>query len=196
VELGAPPSATRNVCRVIDGVVECAASIRLIRDNVVVHEGKLCSSSAFLTGRCMRWIKRIVFVFFVLIAVVSGSIGFVSWRDERSKQAYFNARPIVKSLRESKSRNGPDSAPAKDAFLRRFPIGSDMGDVLGSLAVEGFQCLLTSRLEAAASQVRCSLQENPDLTIVIFPMVWTLYLGFDKANKLEQVRVDQIPIAL
>src|SRR5258705_12404061 len=96
-ELGAPPSATPTsskffkvcnfgkVCRIIDGVVECTASIRLIRDNVVVHEGKLCSSSALLTGRC-------------------------------------------------------------------------------------------------------SLQENPDLLIVIFPMVWTLRLGFDKANKLEQVR--------
>ena len=174
-------------------------NIRLIRDNVVVHEGKLCSS-AFLTGRCMRWIKRIAFILiavvFTLIAVVFGLMGFVIWKDERSKQAYFNARPIVKSLRESRSPNGPDSVPARDAFLRRFPIGSEMGDVLGSLAVEGFHCLLTSRLEAAASQVRCRLQENPDLIIVIFPMVWTLHLGFDKANKLEQVRVGQIPIAL
>jgi hypothetical protein len=141
----------------------------------------------------MRWVKRI---FSVLIAAVFGLIGLVYWRDERSQQAYFNARPIVKSLRKSDSRNGPDSVPARDVFVKRFPIGSDMGDVLGALAVEGFHCLLTSRMEAVESQMRCILQENPDLIIVIFPMVWTLHLEFDKANKLKQVRVDRIPIAL
>jgi len=44
----------------------------------------------------MRWIKRIVFV---LIAVLSGLIGFILCSDERSEQAYFMARPIAKSLR-------------------------------------------------------------------------------------------------
>jgi hypothetical protein len=50
--------------------------------------------------------------------------------------------------------------------------------------------------EAAESQVRCILQDNPDPIIVFFPMMWMLHLGFDKANKLDQVRVDQIPSAL
>jgi hypothetical protein len=148
----------------------------------------------------MRWIRRIIFVLiavvFGLIAVLSGLTGFVLWRDDRSQQAYFNTRPLIKSLNEANSRNGPDSVPARHAFLRRFPIGSDMVDVLGALAVEGFHCALKSRLEAAESQVRCSLQENPDLIIVFFPMMWILHLGFDKANKLDQVRVDQIPSAL
>ena len=131
----------------------------------------------------MRWIKRIIFV---LIAVLSGLTGFVLWRDDRSQQAYFSTRPLIKSLNEANSRNGPDSVPARHAFLRRFPIGSDMGDVLGALAVEGFHCASTSRLETTESQVRCSLQENPDLIILFFPMMWILHLGFDKANKLER----------
>ena len=71
-----------------------------------------------------------------------------------------------------------------------------MGDVLAGLAGEGFHCLLTSQQEAAESRVRCKFQESPNLYIAIFPMVWTLYLGFDKTNRLEQVRVDKIPIAL
>ena len=36
-------------CRVTDGKVERGANVRLIRDNVVVHEGKLSSSSASRT---------------------------------------------------------------------------------------------------------------------------------------------------
>jgi len=81
-------------------------------------------------------------------------------------------------------------------LLKLFPIGSDMGDVLAALAGEEFHCLLTSQQEVAESQIRCRFQESPNLYIVIFPMVWTLHLGFDKTNKLEQVRVDKIPIAL
>jgi|RhiMethySRZTD1v2_1073278.scaffolds.fasta_scaffold1140944_1 hypothetical protein len=141
----------------------------------------------------MRWIKRIVFV---LIAVLSGLIGFILCSDERSEQAYFMARPIAKSLRAANSRNGLHSVPARDALLMRFPIGSDMSDVLGALVGEGFYCLLTSRLEAAESQMQCTLQESPDLIIVIFPVLWTLHLSFDKANRLEQVRVDQFSSAL
>ena len=38
-------------CRVTDGKVERGADVRLIRDNVVVHEGKLRSSSASRTTR-------------------------------------------------------------------------------------------------------------------------------------------------
>ena len=38
-------------CRVTEGVVERGANVRLIRDNVVVHEGKLRSSSASRTTR-------------------------------------------------------------------------------------------------------------------------------------------------
>ena len=148
----------------------------------------------------MRWIRRIIFVLiavvFGLIAVLSGLTGFALWRDDRSQQAYFNTRPLLKSLNEANSRNGPDSVPARHAFLTRFPIGSDMGDVLGALAVEGFHCALRSRPEAAESQVQCSLQENPDPIIVFFPMMWTLHLGFDKAKKLDQLRIDQIPSAL
>jgi len=48
-------------------------------------------------------VKRLVFV---LIAVFSGLINFILWSDERSQQAYFNARPIAKSLRAASSRNG------------------------------------------------------------------------------------------
>ena len=36
-------------CRVTDGTVERGANVRLIRDNVVIHEGKLSSSSASRT---------------------------------------------------------------------------------------------------------------------------------------------------
>ena len=36
-------------CRVTDGTVERGANVRLIRDNVVIHEGKLASSSASRT---------------------------------------------------------------------------------------------------------------------------------------------------
>ena len=140
--------------------------------------------------------RRITRTGFVLIGVLSLFIGSILWSDERSQQAYFNARPIAKSLRAANSRNGPYSVPARDAFLKRFPIGSDMGDILGVLAVEGFYCLLTSRLEAAESQTQCRLQESPHLIIVISPMVWTLHLGFDKANRLEQVHVDQFSSAL
>src|SRR5215813_5727955 len=141
----------------------------------------------------MRWFKRI---FFILIAVLSGFIGFILWSDERSQQAYFNARPIAKSLRAASSRNGTYSVPARDAFLQRFPMGSDMGNIVGALAVEGFDCLLTSRFETAQSQMQCTLQESLDLIIVIFPVLWTLHLSFDKANRLEQVRVDQFSSAL
>ena len=38
-------------CRVTDGTVERGAKVRLIRDNVVIHEGKLSSSSASRTTR-------------------------------------------------------------------------------------------------------------------------------------------------
>jgi hypothetical protein len=141
----------------------------------------------------MRWIKRIILV---LIAVLSGLIGFILWSDERSQQAYFNARPIAKSLRAASSRNGPHSVPLRDAFLKRFPMGSDMGKIIGALAVEGFNCLLTSRFEAAQSQMQCTLQESPDLIIVISQVLFTLHLSFDKANRLEQVRVDQFSSAL
>jgi translation initiation factor IF-2 len=34
-------------CRVIDGVVQRGAHVRLIRDNVVVHEGKLSTLKRF-----------------------------------------------------------------------------------------------------------------------------------------------------
>ena len=37
-------------CRVTDGKVERGANVRLIRDNVVIHEGKLCTAQA-LQGR-------------------------------------------------------------------------------------------------------------------------------------------------
>ena len=40
-------------CRVTEGKVERGAHVRLIRDNVVVHEGKLSTSSASRT-RCAR----------------------------------------------------------------------------------------------------------------------------------------------
>src|SRR5262245_49948866 len=162
--------------------------VRLIPCNVVVYESGQMD--------CMRWITRIVFVLVAVFAVLCGLTGFVLWRGARSQQAYCNTRPLIKSLNEANSRNGPDSVPARHAFLGQFPIGTDMGDVLSALAVDGFHCALTSRLEAAESQVRCSLQENPDLIIVFFPMMWILNLGFDKANKLDQVRVDQIPSAL
>ena len=34
-------------CRVVEGVVERGASVRLIRDNVVIHEGKLSTLKRF-----------------------------------------------------------------------------------------------------------------------------------------------------
>ena len=68
-----------------------------------------------------------------------------------------------------------------------------MGDDLGALAVAGVSLHVE---EAAESQVRCTLQDNPDPIIEFFPMMWILHLGFDKANKLDQVRVDRIPSAL
>ena len=34
-------------CRVTDGTVERGANVRLIRDNVVIHEGKLCQLKRF-----------------------------------------------------------------------------------------------------------------------------------------------------
>ena len=40
-------------CRVLDGVVQRGAHVRLIRDNVVIHEGKLSPAQA-LQGRCAR----------------------------------------------------------------------------------------------------------------------------------------------
>ena len=40
-------------CRVTDGKVERGANVRLIRDNVVIHEGKLSPAQA-LQGRCAR----------------------------------------------------------------------------------------------------------------------------------------------
>jgi hypothetical protein len=147
----------------------------------------------------MRWVKRIAVVLVAVLvgltAALVGLIGYVSWKDEASQRAYFNARPIAKSMRESTPLNGPNSPPARDAFLRLFPIGSDMGDALAALAGEGFHCRLMSQQEVAESQVRCRFQESPNLYIVIFPMVWTLHLGFDKSNRLEHVRVDKIPMA-
>ena len=148
----------------------------------------------------MRWVKRIAVVLVAVLvgltAALIGLMGYVSWKDEVSQRAYFNARPIVRSMRESTSLNGPNSPPAREAFLRLFRIGSNMGDVLAALAGEGFHRLLTSQQEVAESQVRCRFQESPNLYIAIFPMVWILHLGFDKTNKLEQVRVDKIPMAL
>ena len=44
-------------CRVTDGKVERGANVRLIRDNVVIHEGKLCAAQA-LQGRRARGAGR------------------------------------------------------------------------------------------------------------------------------------------
>src|SRR2546423_8328622 len=101
----------------------------------------------------MRWVKRIAVVLVAVLvgltAALIGLMSYVSWKDESSQRTYFNARPIVKSMRESTSLNGPNSSPAREALLRLIPIGSDMGDVLAALAAEGFHCLLTGQQEAA-----------------------------------------------
>ena len=44
-------------CRVTDGKVERGANVRLIRDNVVIHEGKLVAAQA-LQGRRARGARR------------------------------------------------------------------------------------------------------------------------------------------
>jgi hypothetical protein len=95
-------------------------------------------------GSSVRKFVRIALVVCLAIAAVPvvlfASLSLWTWYRTAQVETYYRANPLLGEMREVQKDSTNDSTPAREALLKRLPLGTDKETAIAALRREGMEC--------------------------------------------------------